>query len=287
MQKTALITGVAGQDGSYLADFLLKKKYHIVGLTTSLSKQHLYRLAYFNLLKKITLIKGDVGDGKLMTKIIKKYQPDELYNLAGLSSVAKSWGDPAENFRINAGAVIELLDCVRTASPHTRFFQASSAEIYGQAKGVITEETDTFEPIHPYGVAKLAAHKAVKIFRVHYNLFAVNGILFNHESPLRDSHFVTKIIARGAAAIARGSKKKIALGNLGAKRDFAFAGDVVEAMWRMLQETKPSDFIICTGKTFSVADVAREALAAIGIKNWRSCITIVESRKRKHEVRVM
>lgn len=287
MSKTALITGIAGQDGAYLANFLLGKKYRIVGVTMSKKSKELYRLAYFGIITQITLVEGDICDREFMSRIIKKYQPDEFYNLAGISSVAKSWKYPEEMFKVNAAAVLQLLGIIHLISPHTRFFQASSAEIFGPCSTPVSEKMTTFNPLHPYGIAKLAAHLAVKSFRTQYGMFVVNGVLFNHESPLRDDYFVSKVIVRGVARIAQGSKEKIGLGNLAAERDFGFAGDFVRAMWLMLQSKQPRDFIICTSRNFRVQDFVQEAFARIGVKKWRQYVEIVPALIRKQDIKKM
>lgn len=287
MKKIALITGIVGQDGSYLADFLLRKGYRVVGLSLSSDSEALWRLDYFKIRNKVDLEVGDITDVARMEKIISACKPDELYNLAGISSVAKSWDHPVETFRVNASAVIGMLDILRRKSPQTRFFQASSAEIYGNIKGVANEKINIFNPLHPYGVAKLAAHCAVKNFRDQYGLFAVNGIMFNHESPLREDYFVTKTIVQGAVRVARGEIKKMQLGNIETYRDFGFAGDFVDAMRRMLNYKRAEDLVICTGKSFAIKDFVREAFACVGIADWRAHIQIDQSRVRKQEVQKM
>ena len=287
MKKVALITGITGQDGAYLATLLLKKNYQVIGITRGAPFEDLWRLNYFGITKKITFIKGSVLDQDFVSKILKKYQPTELYNLVGQSSVARSWERPRETQEINFGAVIVMLEAIRTVSPKTKFFQASSAEIYGQTKGVLTEKNTTFNPLNPYAVSKAAAHQSVDLYRDHFGLFAVNGILFNHESPLREDFFVTKKIVQGVAAIARGELKSISLGNLNSKRDFGYAADFVEAMWRLLQLAKPRNMVICTGYSYSIAQFVAAALAEIGIKKWRQYVTIDQSLVRKKEVKAM
>lgn len=287
MKKIALITGIAGQDGSYLADFLLRRGYRVIGLSLSSDSEALWRLDYFKIRNKVELEVGDMTDVARMEKIISVCKPDELYNLAGISSVAKSWNHPVETFRVNASAVIGMLDILRRKSRQTRFFQASSAEIYGNINDVVNEKINIFNPLHPYGTAKLAAHCAVKNFREQYGLFAVNGILFNHESPLREDYFVTKTITQGVARIACGEIKKMQLGNIEVYRDFGFAGDFVDAMWRMLHCIRAQDFVICTGKSFVIKDFVREAFACVGIDDWRAHIKIDQSRVRKQEIQKM
>ncbi|KKR07415.1 MAG: GDP-mannose 4,6-dehydratase [Candidatus Peregrinibacteria bacterium GW2011_GWC2_39_14] len=279
--------GLAGQDGSYLANFLLQKGYRVVGLCHSSDPKALWRLDYFNIRSKVKLEIGDITDAAHMEKIINAYKPDELYNLAGISSVARSWDRPVETFRVNALAVIGILDVLRRRSPQTHFFQASSAEIYGNVREVVNEKISMFNPLHPYGTSKLAAHFAIKNFRDQYGLFAVNGILFNHESPLREDYFVTKVIAQGVARLVRGEVKKFRLGNINVSRDFGFVGDFVEAMWSTLNHTRAEDFVICTGKSFTVRDFIREAFACIDIADWQKYIEIDSLLVRKQEVKKM
>lgn len=285
--KKALITGISGQDGSHLADFLIKKKYRVLGITSSPHSNHLWRLDYFGIRRQVKTFIGDVLDKKFLFQVISEYQPNELYNLAGQSSVALSWLDPVETFRINALAVLHLLEAVRCESPQTRFFQASSAEMYGNSPGKITEKTGRFQPLHPYGTSKLAAYYTVKNYREEYGLFASNGILFNHESPLRADHFVTKVIAQGVAAIALGRAKYLALGNLTAERDFTFAGDIVAAMWRIATHHTPDDFIVCSGRSVPISAFVAAAFLHIGEKHWQKFVHIDKARTRKREVRRM
>lgn len=285
--KRALITGITGQDGAYLAKFLLAKKYRVIGIDASLAKKNLYRLDYFGITPKLTLIKGDVLDAHVIKRILIKYQPVEFYNLAGQSSVARSWEIPEETFKINAAAVLQMLQLIRRYSLWTRFFQCSSAEIFGQAKFPVTENYAEFTPVNPYGVSKLIAHMAVKSFREHYGLFAVNGVLFNHESPLKAEFAVTKKIAKGAVEIAAGSLRQLRLGDLAVSRDWGFAGDFVKAMWLMLQQKKPCDFVICTGKSFPIKKFVEEAFRYLGIKQWKKYLVIDKALFRKGEIKNM
>lgn len=284
MRKVAIITGITGQDGAYLSNFLSRKKYQIVGLAPIISGESLKWLRYFGLEKKITLLRGDVTDGDFVKKVLKKYQPKEFYNLAGQSSVAKSWQEPDVTFAVNAVSVLSMLNVIRIYSPLTRFFQCSSAEIYGNTKKIITEKSRDFNPVNPYGVSKLAAHLIVENFRREYNLFAVNGILFNHESPLRSSEMVTKKITQGIAAIAFGRTNKLVLGNIDIRRDFGYAGDFVEAMWLMIVQSQPRDFVICTGVSISLVDFLKEAFDYVGIKDWRKFVVHDKKLFRKTDV---
>lgn len=287
MSRVAIITGITGQDGSYLANLLLQKKYRVVGIAPNLTKKALWRLDYLGIHKRLTLVAGKLTDTKLLTQLLTRYHPRELYNLAGQSSVGQSWNHPNETFSVNATGVIQLLELIQRHSPKTRFFQASSAEIYGNSSKRITEATTAFAPLHPYGVSKLAAHLAVKNFRSQYGLFVVNGVMFNHESPLKDTFFVTKQIVQGVAKIACGQAKSLELGNLATKRDFGYAEDFVRAMWLMLQPSKPSDYILCTGKTRAISAFVAEAFKTVGIKNWQSYVRQNATRLRKNEVQNM
>lgn len=287
MKKTAFITGIAGQDGVYLGDLLISKGYRVIGLSLSTQKNDLKFLANFGLLSKITVLKGSILDKKLIKKILLKYQLHEFYNLAGQSSVAKSWEDSAGTMAINGTAVLVTLELIKRFSPKTKFFQCSSAEIYGNSSQVINEKNNKFNPLSPYGSSKLFAHQAVINFREKYGLFACNGILFNHESPLRPDFMVSKKIARGVADILSNKEKELVLGNLLPKRDWGFAGDFVKAMWLMLQQTHPDDFVICTGRTYSINDYLNLAFKIVGIKNWQSLVKIDQHFVRKQEIKDM
>lgn len=287
MQKTALITGVAGQDGSYLADFLFRKKYKVIGVTMSLNKKNLCNLALFGLISKIKLIKGDITDSKFIKRILLRYRPNEFYNLAAISSVAESWQKPELTWKVNVAAVVNILELIKKYSPAVKLFQCSSAEMYGNSRSIITEKNINFNPINPYGASKLAAHLAVKKFREDFGLFACSGIMFNHESPLRDDSKVSKKITLGVARIAVGLKKKIVLGNLDAARDWGYAGDFVRAMWLMLQQKKPVDFVICTGRSYPVRTFVAEVFRQAGIKKWRSFVEIDKNLLRKKDIRNM
>lgn len=282
--KIAVITGIAGQDGAYLANFLLAKKYRVVGMALDVESTSLWRLGYFGILNRVQLVKGDVADGVLIKDILEKYQPDEFYNLAGQSSVSLSWERPAETFRANALAVVQMLEVIRDVWPTTRFFQASSAEIFGNARTVVNERYEKLRPLNPYGVAKLAAHLAVKVFRSEQSIFVVNGVLFPHISPLQAEFTVTKRIASVAARIGRGSPEQLTLSDLKIRRDWGFAGDFVEAMWLMLQQEKPQDFIICGGQSASLGQLAAEALRAAGVKNWCGRLGVDAALGRKGNI---
>ncbi|OGH70087.1 MAG: hypothetical protein A2754_00695 [Candidatus Magasanikbacteria bacterium RIFCSPHIGHO2_01_FULL_47_8] len=287
MKKTVLITGVTGQDGSYLANFLLTKDYRVIGLVTSDSKDKLWRLDHFKIRSEVELVAEDITESAKMAAVIRRYQPHEFYNLAGQSSVARSWENPSETFKVNALAVVQILELLRLHSPHTRFFQASSAEIYGDIDTTITEKINIFRPLHPYGTSKLAAHLAVKNFREQYGLFASNGILYTHISPLQADYTVAKNIAKGAALVACGQADKITVGNIAVLRDWSYAGDVVRAMWMMLQQKKAEDFVICSGKSSPVKSFAEEALRYVGRKPWKKYIFSDKNLMRKNDTKKM
>ncbi len=287
MQKTALITGVAGQDGAYLADFLLRKKYRVVGILPSKGKKKMGKLDYFGIANKIVVIEGSICNARLMGEILKEYKPDELYNLAGQSSVAKSWEDPIITFKINASAVIQTLQMIKTISPRTRFLQCSTAEIYGEAGKIITDDCVEHNPLNPYGISKLAAHLAVKNFRAQYGLFACNAILFNHESPLRADYTATKKIANAAARIALGLEENIKLGNINVSRDWGYAGDFVKAMWLILRGKEPKDYVVSTGVSFPLKRFVEEAFKCVNKKNWSDYVIFDKSLKRKSDIKSM
>lgn len=283
MQKTALITGIAGQDGAYLANFLLKKKYRVVGITMSDKPEEVWRLDFFGIREKVTYVEGSIEDAELIKKLLTTYQPHEMYNLAAQSSVQESWKTPISTFKSNALAVIEMLELIRQYSPHTRLFQASSAEIFGNAKGVRTEETPA-NPLNPYADSKLAAHMMVSQYRSEYGLYACNGILFTHTSPLQIEFAVAKKIVQSVARIAKGKGEKIILGNMKIGRDWLFAGDVVEAMWRIVQQKVPRDYTISSGKNYTIEEFVAEAFRQVKIKNWKKYVTIDPKFIRKNDV---
>lgn len=287
MKRVALVTGITGQDGAYLANFLLRKKYQVIGIASGVADKNLQRLKYFNIHDQVTLLAGDVADKNFIKKLLKKYHPQEFYNLAGQSSVAKSWLDPSGTFHSNACAVVAILESIQKYSPKTRFFQCSSAEIYGNSARVITENLRQFNPLNPYGVSKLAAHLAVENFRQQYGLYAVNGVLFNHESPLRQDFMVAKKIASGVAKIVKGAQKKIVLGDIKVYRDWGFAGEFVEAMWLVLQPPEPRDYVICSGISLPLTAFLKEAFGCVGIANWQSFVESDKKLFRKMEIKKM
>ena len=277
MVKTALITGVNGQDGSYLANLLLKKGYSVYGIVKdNQDLKSLNNLSYFGIQDSIKLVKGNLENIKFLNNEIKKIRPFEIYNLAAFSSVGKSWNDPILTARVSGLGALNLLEAVKNYSPGSKIYQASTSEMFGNSvdpDGFQRENTQ-MRPLSPNGLAKLFAHNSISNYREAYGLFACSGILFNHESPIRGIDFVTRKITDGVAKIYLGHKKNLELGNLEIKRDWGFAGDFVEAMWLMLQQSKPKDYVIATGKNYSIKDIVRIAFEEIGIDDWREYVSL-------------
>ena len=279
--KKVLITGVTGQDGSYLAEFLLKKGYQVFGMTRRTSTSNYDRIK--DIVDKITLVPGDILDQHSLTQSIKEIQPDEVYNLAAQSFVPASWNQPVLTGEFTALGVTRMLEAIRFAKPDARFYQASSSEMFGKVQETPQKETTPFYPRSPYGVAKVYGHWITVNYRESYDLFAVSGILFNHESPRRGLEFVTRKISNAVARIKLKKQEKLKLGNLESKRDWGYAPDYVEAMWLMLQQDKPSDFVIATGKTWSVKECAEMAFKAADL-NWQDYVEVDNQFMRPAEV---
>jgi GDPmannose 4,6-dehydratase len=260
---TALITGITGQDGSYLAEFLLSKGYEVVGMVRRSSTVTFERIQHIQ--DDISIIQGDLHDQSSLVDVIERYQPIEVYNLAAQSFVPTSWNQPVLTGEVTAIGVTRLLEAVRLVNPEARFYQASSSEMFGKVVEVPQKETTPFHPRSPYGVAKVYAHWITVNYRESYDLYAVSGILFNHESPRRGLEFVTRKVTYGVARIKLGQAKELRLGNLESRRDWGFAGDYVEAMWCMLQRDEPTDFVIGTGETYSVRDLCEVAFGYVGL----------------------
>ncbi len=260
---TAIITGITGQDGSYLAEFLLSKGYHVVGMVRRSSTVTFERISHIQ--DDITIIQGDLHDQSSLVDVIETYQPDEVYNLAAQSFVPTSWKQPVLTGEVTALGVTRLLEAIRLVNPNARFYQASSSEMFGKVREVPQTEATPFYPRSPYGVAKVYAHWITVNYRESYNLFAASGILFNHESPRRGLEFVTRKITNGVARIKLGRAKELRLGNLESRRDWGFAGDYVQAMWSMLQQVTPQDYVIGTGKTHSVREFCELAFGSVGL----------------------
>src|SRR5687767_2237961 len=260
---TALITGITGQDGSYLAELLLSKGYRVVGVARRSSTVTHERIEH--LLDDITVVQGDLHDQGSLLSLVEEYQPVEVYNLAAQSFVPTSWNQPALTGDITAIGVTRILEAIRFVNPKIRFYQASSSEMFGKVLEVPQNEATPFYPRSPYGVAKVYGHWITVNYRESFDMFAVSGILFNHESPRRGMEFVTRKISNGVARIKLGLAKELRLGNLESRRDWGFAGDYVKAMWCMLQQEIPSDYVIGTGETHSVREFCEEAFGHVGL----------------------
>ncbi|HBY96602.1 MAG: GDP-mannose 4,6-dehydratase [Ardenticatenaceae bacterium] len=280
-QKTALITGVTGQDGSYLAEFLLECGYRVIGMVRRTSTINFDRIKSFQ--DRIELAQGDLLDITSLIDIVREFRPDEIYNLAAQSFVPTSWRQPVLTGEFTALGVTRLLDAIRMVSPETRFYQASSSEMFGKVQEVPQRETTPFYPRSPYGVAKVYGHWITVNYRESYDLFACSGILFNHESPRRGLEFVTHKITHGVAAIKLGLANELRLGNLEARRDWGYAGDYVRAMWLMLQQAHPDDYVIATGETHSVREFCEIAFDYVGL-NYQDCVVVDEAFFRPAEV---
>lgn len=275
--KKALITGVTGQDGSYLAEFLLSKGYKVYGLTRRTSTVNFERIQH--LTDKIELIQGDLLDQSSLASAIVASEPDEIYNLAAQSFVKTSWNQPVLTGEFTALGVTRLLEAIRTINSKIKFYQASSSEMFGKVTETPQKETTRFYPRSPYGVAKVYGHYITVNYRESYDMFACCGILFNHESPRRGLEFVTRKISNAVARISLGKQDKLELGNLDAKRDWGFAGDYVEAIWLILQQDHADDYVIATGKNHSVLEFVKLAFQAVGITDWKKYIV---SNKTEH-----
>ncbi|MFN2529386.1 MAG: GDP-mannose 4,6-dehydratase [Candidatus Baltobacteraceae bacterium] len=264
--KTALITGVTGQDGSYLAEWLLSKSYRVVGMTRRSSTDVHERIQH--IVDDMEFVSGDLLDQSSMTKIVAAIEPDEIYNLAAQSFVPTSWSQPVLTGEFTALGVTRVLEAIRNVDRKIKFYQASSSEMFGKVQNVPQHEETPFYPRSPYGVAKVYGHWITVNYRESYDMFAVSGILFNHESERRGKEFVTRKITDGVARIKVGLSKELLLGNLDAQRDWGFAGDYVRAMWLMLQQETPDDYVIATGRTHYVRDFVRIAFEAAGLGNY-------------------
>jgi GDPmannose 4,6-dehydratase len=267
----ALITGVTGQDGSYLAELLLDKGYEVFGMTRRASTENLERIAH--LVDQVTLIQGDLLDPPSLDAALRTAQPTEVYNLAAQSFVPTSWNQPVLTAEFTAVGVTRVLEAIRAVDPEIRFYQASSSEMFGKVREVPQKELTPFHPRSPYGVAKVYGHHITVNYRESYGLFAVSGILFNHESPRRGLEFVTRKISDGVARIKLGLADELRLGNLEARRDWGFAGDYVEAMWLMLQQDEPTDYIVATGEEHSVQEFVEIACGHAGLDQEQHVVT--------------
>ena len=279
--KRALITGITGQDGSYLAELLLDKGYEVWGMVRRSSTNPMERIAHIR--DRLKIVHGDITDLASLIRLIGDVEPAEVYNLAAQSFVPTSWQEPVLTSHVTGFGVTNVLEAIRIVNPRVRFYQASSSEMFGKVRESPQTERTPFYPRSPYGVAKLYAHWITVNYRESHGIFACSGILFNHESPRRGLEFVTRKTTHGAAMIKRGLLDKLRLGNLDARRDWGFAGDYVRAMWLMLQAERPDDYVIATGQTHSVKDVAAAAFARVGL-DWREHVEVDPALFRPAEV---
>jgi GDPmannose 4,6-dehydratase len=279
--RRALITGITGQDGSYLAELLLEKGYTVFGMVRRASKDNFERLEPF--LHRLELLQGDLLDQLSLIRLLEDSRPHEVYNLAAQSFVPTSWSQPVLTAEFTALGVTRILDAIRLVDPTIRFYQASSSEMFGKARETPQNERTPFHPRSPYGVAKVYGHSITVNYRESYGLFACSGILFNHESPRRGLEFVTRKVTDAAARIKHGLAREVRLGNLDARRDWGFAGDYVEAMWLMLQQEAPDDYVVATGESHSVQELVELAFSRAGL-DWREYVVVDPMLKRPAEV---
>jgi len=282
-RKTALITGITGQDGSYLADFLLEQGYYVLGMVRRSSTVNFDRIAHLQEKEALEIVQGDLLDQMSLIDILREYKPSEVYNLAAQSFVPTSWRQPVLTGEFTALGVTRMLDAIRIVNPEIRFYQASSSEMFGKVRDVPQNENTPFYPRSPYGVAKVYGHWITVNYRESYDLFACSGILFNHESPRRGLEFVTHKVTYGAARIKFGLADELRLGNLDARRDWGYAGDYVRAMWLMLQQDEPDDFVIATGETHSVRRLCEVAFGYVDL-NYEDYVVVDKKFYRPAEV---
>ena len=280
-QRRALITGITGQDGSYLAEFLLEKGYRVYGMVRRSSSDHFERIAHLE--DRIELREGDLLDQLSIITLLHAIEPHEIYNLAAQSFVPTSWEQPILTSEATALGVTRMLEAIRVVDRSIRFYQASSSEMFGKVRESPQNEKTPFYPRSPYGVAKVYGHYLTVNYRESYGLYAVSGILFNHESPRRGRQFVSRKITLGAAAIKLGLATELRLGNLDAKRDWGYAGDYVDAMWTMMQQSTPDDFVIATGETHTVRELCQIAFARVGL-DWAKYVVVDATHVRPAEV---
>jgi len=281
MKRRALITGITGQDGSYLAEWLLDKGYEVYGIVRRSSAPNLWRIEH--ILDRVELRPADLLDQLSLLKILDEVRPQEFYNLAAMSFVPASWDQPLLTGEYNAQGVTRALEAVRQVDTKIRFYQASSSEMFGKVRAVPQSEETPFYPRSPYGVSKVYGHYITVNYRESYDLFACSGILFNHESPRRGLEFVTRKVTDGVARIKLGLAKELRMGNLDARRDWGFAGDYVRAMWSMLQQDEPDDYVIATGETHSVRELIEVAFGHVGL-DWKKHVTLDQRFLRPAEV---
>jgi GDPmannose 4,6-dehydratase len=286
MAKCAVVTGVTGQDGAYLCRLLLDKGYRVIGFTPRRGSDTLWRLREMGVAKEIEFSYGDVTDQASIMRVVDRVHPDEIYNLAAQSFVGASWDEPSHTADVDALGVVNVLESIRLVCPTARFYQASTSEMFGLIQAERQSETTPFYPRSPYGVAKLYGHWITVNYRESFKLHASSGILFNHESPLRGIEFVTRKVTDGAVRIKLGLAKELRLGNIDAKRDWGFAGDYVQAMWLMLQQPEPDDFVIATGVTTTVRDLCRLAFGKLDL-DYEAYVRIDPAFFRPAEVDVL
>ena len=284
MSRTALITGITGQDGSYLAEFLLQKGYAVHGMVRRASTENFERIAHLR--GKLAIHQADLLDELSLIELMQKVRPDEIYNLAAMSFVPTSWTQPILTSEFTAIGVVRVLEAMRRVCPSARFYQASSSEMFGHVRETPQTERTPFYPRSPYGVAKAFGHYITVNYRESYNLFAVSGILFNHESPRRGMEFVTRKVSDGVARIKLGLQQTLSMGNLDAKRDWGFAGDYVRAMWMMLQAEQPDDYVIATGATHTVRELCEVAFSHVGL-DWQAHVQTDPQFIRPAEVELL
>ncbi|MCB0177146.1 MAG: GDP-mannose 4,6-dehydratase [Anaerolineae bacterium] len=282
-RKRALVTGITGQDGSYLAEFLLEQGYQVIGMVRRSSTVNFDRIAHLQELEALDIVQGDLLDQMSLIDILREYDPQEVYNLAAQSFVPTSWRQPVLTGEFTALGVTRVLDAIRIVNPDIRFYQASSSEMFGKVMEVPQTESTPFYPRSPYGVAKVYGHWITVNYRESYNLYACSGILFNHESPRRGLEFVTHKVTHAAARIKLGLQNELRLGNLEAQRDWGYAGDYVQAMWLMLQQDEPDDYVVSTGETHSVRELCEVAFSYLGL-NYEEHVVIDEKFYRPAEV---
>ena len=286
MSKSALITGISGQDGAYLSRLLLEKGYEVYGLLARRATATTWRLEELGVLESVRLLEGDLTDFSSLISALKESRADEVYNLAAQSFVGTSWRQPLLTGQVTGLGAVNPLEATRLERPEARFYQASTSELFGRVHETPQRETTPFHPRSPYGVSKLYAHWSVINFRESYDMYCCSGILFNHESPLRGLEFVTRKITDGVARIKTGKSDRLLLGNLDARRDWGFAGDYVEAMWAMLQQDSPVDYVVATGRTTSVGDFCKLAFDCAGL-NWKDYVETDPAFLRPAEVELL
>ncbi|MBT3539021.1 GDP-mannose 4,6-dehydratase [Candidatus Parcubacteria bacterium] len=270
--KKALIFGICGQDAAYMSQLLLDKGYEVHGVGRSVTHERMWRLDDLGITDKINISSGDITDASYLVQLFSDLQPDECYNFAAISFIGQSWKTAETTLNVNTTGVLHILEAIKTVSKHTRMYQAGSSEMFGRPDTKIQDESTLCNPCNPYGVSKLAAYNLLNIYRDAYGIFAANAYCYNHESPLRGMEYVTRKITDGVARISLGKQKELRLGNIEASRDWGHAKDYVQAMWAMLQQDKPDDYVLATGETHSIKDLLTIAFAHAGVDNWEQYV---------------